>query len=263
LYLTNWHSEISQHYSCYKALILQFTLLVDDHVRIFQKTLNNFFCFCATLYLLNAFIWAMTAETEKRRIKRQTNMAHSADDNLGLIQRACSDPDAFARLYLQHYDAVFHYCVRRLFDRHCAEDVTSTVFFKVMHNLSSFNGTMITFKHWLFRIATNAVNDYLRDVKKRRDLNQRIGNNALVESAFTISPDPDLPEKKALLQQAILRLKPRYQAVITLHYFENMKLIEIAACLDKKPSTVRNWLFRATKILRRELGAAMNDGGSA
>jgi len=203
----------------------------------------------------------MTAETEKKRIQRQTNVAHSVD-HIDLIREACSDPDAFAQLYLLHYDAVFHYCMRRLFDRHSAEDVTSTVFFKVMHHLNSFDGTVITFKHWLFRIATNAVNDYLRDVKKRHNINHRIRNNMRAESAFTISPDPDLLEKRALLQQAILRLKPRYQAVITLHYLENMKLIDIAACLDKKPSTVRNWLSRATQRLRQELSAAMNEGGS-
>ncbi len=189
-------------------------------------------------------------------------MARSADDQIDLIRQACSDPDAFARLYLQHYDAVFHYCVRRLFDRHCAEDVTSTVFFKVMHHLNSFDGTVIAFKHWLFRIATNAVNDYLRDVKRRRDIDLRIRKRLLAESALTLPHDPDLLEKKALLQQAIFQLKPRYQAVITLHYFENMKLIEIAACLDKKPSTVRNWLSRATKKLRQALNAAMKKGGS-
>ena len=190
-------------------------------------------------------------------------MAQAADDNIDQIRRACSDPDAFAGLYLQHYDAVFHYCVRRLFDRHSAEDVTSTVFFKVMHHLSSFDGTAISFKHWLFRIATNAVNDYLRRDKKRRNLDQRIKQRALAESTFTISPDPDdLLYKKTVLKQAILRLKPRYQTIITLHYFENMKLIDIAACLDKKPSTVRNWLSRATRRLRQDLSAAMKDGGS-
>jgi RNA polymerase sigma-70 factor, ECF subfamily len=205
----------------------------------------------------------MMAETEKKRMKQQTHVSHSPDDNVDLIQRACSDPDAFAQLYLAHYDAVFHYCVRRLFDRHCAEDVTSTVFFKAMHKLNTFNGTMIAFRYWLFRIATNAVNDYLRDVKRRRDVHQRIGKHAVAESVFTITPDLDLPKKKALLQRAILNLKPRYQTVISLHYFENMKLIEIAACLDKKPSTVRNWLFRATKTLRQELGAAIDNGGAA
>ncbi|MCF7974958.1 MAG: sigma-70 family RNA polymerase sigma factor [Phycisphaerae bacterium] len=186
----------------------------------------------------------------------------AAENDVDQIRRACSDPDAFARLYLQHYDAVFHYCVRRLFDRHSAEDVTSTVFFKVMHHLNSFDGTTLSFRHWLFRIATNAVNDYLRRSKRRRSLDERLKKRALVESTFTIPSDPDLLTKKALLKQAILRLKPRYQAIITLHYFENMKLIDIAACLDKKPSTVRNWLSRATRRLRQDLSAAMNDGGS-
>ena len=80
----------------------------------------------------------MIAGTEKTRIQRQTTLAISKDEKTDFIQRACNDPDAFAQLYLSHYDDVFHYCIRRLFYRHCAEDVTSTVFFKVMHNLSSF-----------------------------------------------------------------------------------------------------------------------------
>lgn len=185
-------------------------------------------------------------------------MAFSKDENTGLIQRACSDPDAFAQLYLSHYDVVFHYCVRRLFDRHSAEDVTSTVFFKVMHNLSSFDGKTTDFRHWLLRIATNAVNDHLRNAKRRADVTQRIIRNTRAESVFVIPPDDELLEKKALLKQAILSLKPKYQTVISLRFFENMKLTEIAACLGKDPSTVRTWLSRATAKLRKKLGAAMN-----
>ena len=189
-------------------------------------------------------------------------MAFSKNENTGLIQRACSDPDAFAQIYLLHYDDVFHYCVRRLFDRHSAEDVTSTVFFKVMHNSSSFDGKATDFRHWLFRIATNAVNDHLRDAKRKADVIQRVVRNTRVESTFVISSDDELPGRKALLKQALLSLKPKYQTVITLRFFENMKLTEIAACLGKNPSTVRSWLARATAKLRKKLNAAMNSGGS-
>jgi len=189
-------------------------------------------------------------------------LAFSKDENTGLIQRACSDPDAFAQLYLLHYDHVFHYCVRRLFDRHSAEDVTSTVFFKVMHNLSSFNGKTTDFRHWLFRIATNAVNDHLRDAKRKADVIQRVVRNSRAESVFVIPSDDELPERKALLRQILLSLKPKYQTVITMRFFENMKLTEIAACLGKNPSTVRSWLSRATAKLRKKLNAAMNSGGS-
>jgi RNA polymerase sigma-70 factor (ECF subfamily) len=204
---------------------------------------------------------AMTVEINKSRIQRRTNLSLSESEHTGLIQRACSDPDAFAQLYLLHYKDVFNYCVRRLFDRHSAEDVTSTVFFKVMHNLDSFDGRATDFRSWLFRIATNAVNDHLRGVKRRANVVERTVINTRAKSAFVIDCDEGLLEKKALLKQALLSLKPKYQTVITLRFFENMKLTEIAACLGKKPSTVRSWLQRANVKLRRKLDAAMKSRG--
>ncbi|MHC4626965.1 MAG: RNA polymerase sigma factor [Planctomycetota bacterium] len=160
-------------------------------------------------------------------------MTVSESEHVGLVQRACSDPDAFAQLYLMHYNTIFHYCARRLFDRHSAEDVTSTVFFKVMHSLDSFDGTAIDFRSWLLRIATNAVNDHLRDARRRTEAMKKV-----------------------------VSLKPKYQTVITLRFFENMKLTEIAACLGKKPSTVRSWLLRATAKLRKTLNTATDSRGS-
>ncbi len=183
-------------------------------------------------------------------------------EQTNLIKRACSDPDAFAQLYLLHYNSVFNYCIRRLFDRHHAEDVTSTVFFKAMHNLSSFSGKATYFRSWLLRIATNAVNDHLRDTKKRADVMQRVVRNTQAESVYAVVTEDRLIEKKAHLKQALLSLKPKYQDVIALRFFEKMKLTEIAACLDKSPSTIRTWLNRATTKLRRKLIASVNTGGS-
>ena len=77
-----------------------------------------------------------------------------------------------------------------------------------------------------------------------------------------IPSDDRLLENKALLKKALLSLKPKYQTVITLRFFENMKLTEIAACLGKNPSTVRSWLSRATEKLRKKLNTANNKGGS-
>jgi RNA polymerase sigma-70 factor (ECF subfamily) len=53
-----------------------------------------------------------------------------------------------------------------------------------------------------------------------------------------------------------LSLKPKYQAVIALRYFENMKLIEIAEVLDQKPATTRSILSRALDKLRKKFKAA-------
>ncbi len=190
-------------------------------------------------------------------------MASSKTENTDLIKQACSDPDAFAQIYLLHYNDVFHYCILRLFDRHCAEDVTSTVFFKVMHNLSSFDGKVTGFRNWLLRIATNAVNDHLRNSRRRADVIQKVVKNTRAESDCVIPSNDKLREKKVLLQQALLSLKPKYQTIITLRFFENMKLTEIAACLGENPSTVRSCLSRATAKLRKKLSTiAARNGGS-
>jgi len=134
-----------------------------------------------------------------------------------------------------------------------------------MHNLGSFDGSAIDFRSWLIRIATNAVNDHLRDVRRRGVTLERAVKNSRAQfgAQFDVAADrdPELLEKKMILKEALLSLKPKYQTVITLRFFENMKLTEIAACLGNKPSTVRSWLLRATAKLRKKVDAAMKSRG--
>jgi RNA polymerase sigma-70 factor (ECF subfamily) len=231
----------------------------ERNITLFFLTFPEFF---GTFFPLYPFIIAMIPGTCKKPILRQTDLTISEAEQTNLIQRACSDPDAFAQLYLLHYNNIFNYCLRRLFDRHHAEDVTSTVFFKAMHSLSSFRGKAAYFRSWLLRIATNAVNDHLRDTKRRADIMQKVVKNTRAESACAIGTEDGLIEKKTHLKKALLSLKPKYQDVIALRFFEKMKLTEIAACLGKNPSTIRTWLNRATAKLRKKLNVSVNTGGA-
>ena len=61
-------------------------------------------------------------------------------------------------------------------------------------------------------------------------------------------------EKLSLLKEAMLSLKPRYQTIITLRFFEKMKLTEIAEVLGSSPGTVRSQLARALAKLKTKLG---------
>jgi RNA polymerase sigma-70 factor (ECF subfamily) len=173
------------------------------------------------------------------------------DKDSGLVIQARGDRAAFVRLYRRHYDVIFRYCVHRLFDRTTAEDVTSEVFLKMVENLHRFRGTEAQLGNWLYRIATNAVNNHLRKTIWRSNLLKFAceQNN---------SPLPDCEEssrKLVLLRQAVLTLKPRYQTIITLRFFENMKLIEIAEVLGSSPGTVRSQLARALEKLRKKMTA--------
>jgi RNA polymerase sigma-70 factor (ECF subfamily) len=191
--------------------------------------------------------------------KRRFGLEYRSNYEENLIEKAKTDPEAFAMVFRSNYDTVFRHCARRLFDRHAAEDITSTVFFKVMKKIGSFEGNETDFRNWLLRIATNAVNDHLRSSRRRAQAIRTAAANIRAESAFVIGSDEYLEEKKSLLKQALLSLKPKYQTVIALRFFESMKLTEIAACLDKDPATVRSWLSRALAKLRKKLSAARNE----
>lgn len=171
------------------------------------------------------------------------------DEDGGLVIQARSDRAAFVQLYRRHYDAIFRYCVHRLFDRDVAEDVTSEVFLKMVKNFPHFRGTEAQFGNWLYRIATNAVNNHLRKANRRKSLPK-----SACEQADGWTNDCEGSSMKlAFLKQSMLSLRPRYQAIITLRFFENMKLIEIAEVLGSSPGTIRSQLSRALKKLRRKM----------
>jgi len=179
-----------------------------------------------------------------------------------LISNARRDPAAFAQLYRRHYEAIFGYCVHRLFERQTAEDVTSTVFLRAVENFGRFSGKHEkSFRNWLYTIASNAVNDHLR-----RSARRGIIFKTVLEEAGKEKPGepPDKldegPEKELLLlKEAVLALKLVYQTIITLRFFENLKLTEIAEVLGKSPGTVRSQLARALAKLERKLSFARRE----
>ena len=169
-----------------------------------------------------------------------------------LIARARSDTEAFVELYRKYYDAIFRYCAHRLFERTAAEDVTSEVFLRVVEKFGSFRGDEPKFRIWLYRIATNAVNNHLRKAVRQNNLLEgaRKRMNGCDDNRGTSS------ERLALLRDAMLALKPRYQAIVTLRFFENLKSTEIAEVLGSSPGTVRSQMARALAKLRQRCVSA-------
>jgi len=172
-----------------------------------------------------------------------------------LIARAHNDQAAFIELYRKYYDAVFRYCAHRLFERTTAEDITSQVFLKVVENFGRFKGNEQQFRNWLYRIATNAINGHVRKTARRNNLLKNVAER----TAEADSDCGDPSEKLALLRQSVFALKPRYQAIIILRFFENLKLTEIAEVLASSPGTVRSQLARALAKLRKKLATEFTE----
>ena len=168
-----------------------------------------------------------------------------------LVLKARTQAEALSRLYEMYYERIFRFCVHRLFDKEIAEDVTSTVFLEVARSIRAFKGrTVQDFQNWLYAIADNQANAYIRKTSRRKELLKEAAGlmTASLESTDE-SSETDWPK----LYEAILKLKPQHQTIVTLRFFENLKYEQIARILNVKEATVRVTLHRILNELRNYL----------
>ena len=168
-----------------------------------------------------------------------------------LVQKARTQAEALSRLYEMYYERIFRFCVHRLFDKEIAEDVTSTVFLEVARGIRLFKGrTVQDFQNWLYAIAANQANAYIRKASRRKKLlAEAAGSMTASGNSTDNSSELDWPR----LYAAILKLKPEHQTIVTLRFFENFKYEQIAQILNVKEVTVRVTLHRILSELRNNL----------
>ena len=177
------------------------------------------------------------------------------EDN-DLVFRARTQAEALGRLYEMHYERILGFCVYRLFNKEVAEDVTSAVFLEVARSIGSFKGqTVKDFQSWLYAIAANQANAYIRKTSRRKKLLEEAAGSMTASTAEGTNNSPHWPQ----LYTAILKLTPQHQTIVTLRFFENLQYEQIAKILDVKEATLRVRLHRILNELRNHL-QAVNDG---
>jgi RNA polymerase sigma-70 factor (ECF subfamily) len=176
-----------------------------------------------------------------------------------LVRAAQKAPDAFAELYDQYYPKIFGYVLRRTTNLEAAQDITSETFLKALRKLWQFRWRNVPFSSWLYRIATNEINQYFRKAEYKKSISME----ELQEQGFELisphDPESELIEAQEKLkqyqdfleiQEKIVRLPAKYQEVIALRFFEQKQINEIAEILGKKEGTVKSLLHRAVEKLR-------------
>ncbi len=148
------------------------------------------------------------------------------------------------RIIHTYGNSVLRMCFLYLKDAHLAEDAAQETFLKVYRSYAQFDGSAGE-KTWIMRIAINVCKDYLRSAWNRR-VN-------VVEALQDIPVTQEYPHEDETLLQEVMRLKPKYQEVILLFYYQDMKISEIAKVLNAPESTVSVRLKRAREQLKKRL----------
>jgi RNA polymerase sigma-70 factor (ECF subfamily) len=172
-----------------------------------------------------------------------------------LVERAkAGDPDAFAALYVRHFDRIYAYLRLNLRDRHEAEDLAQQVFLNALDHLDQLERA---FRPWLFRIARNLLLNHLK--RSRPMLTE--DPEQLSDGAGAVAEDVDaLRSRLSLMSDSevamlIDRLPVAQQQVLILRHLVGLKYDEIAEVLDRTPKAVHHLDYRAREHLRVRLTA--------
>jgi len=162
--------------------------------------------------------------------------------------------NAFSELVDNYKDMVFTLAFRMMKDRSLAEEVSQTTFIKIYKKMNSFKGQS-KFSSWVYRITYNTCLDELRKRKKRYKLVEI--NEYTEHELVSFENVLDKMHQEELSETIKLGLKelPGEMAfLITLYYFEDYSVKEIAKTLNIKMNNAKVKLHRArlklTEILK-------------
>ena len=165
--------------------------------------------------------------------------------------------NSFATLVDRYKDMVFTLSLKMLNNKEEAEEIAQDTFIKVFNSLNKFKGDS-KFSTWVYKITYNTCLDALKKKKKQ--------NNVAYIEDFSehqtktlegILDNIDEKERNQAIQDCLEELASDEAFLLTLYYFDDQSIDEIAKVLNISTDNVKVKLFRTRKklatILKRRL----------
>jgi RNA polymerase sigma-70 factor (ECF subfamily) len=178
--------------------------------------------------------------------KAYEQSAEERAEETGLLLAARRDLTQFAPLYERYAPRIYGYCLRRLRNRHEAEDLTSLIFTRVLHALDTYRGGSVA--AWLFSIAHNAVASHFRAQRPQVPFDSLETDDLQEEDDLLDDVSRDEQQRKV---REFLRLLPTdQQELVALKVTAGLTAEEVGQVLGKSAGAVRVEYHRIIKRLR-------------
>jgi RNA polymerase sigma-70 factor, ECF subfamily len=165
------------------------------------------------------------------------------------------DMEAFRELTRLYQKKVFRVVSGYQRNHEDALEVVQDTFLKLFVSRSTWE-RKTSFSAWLYRIAINASIDRFRRTGDRKtEPLEGIMESSLHRSASMVTAADPLvsmrqSERRRLIEAAVSRLPDRQRQIVSLRYFAEMQLEEIAESLSCPLGTVKSNLHKAIIALR-------------
>jgi RNA polymerase sigma factor (sigma-70 family) len=188
---------------------------------------------------------------ERSEVARSDNVPQRAD---GVLDRfRLGDLDAFESLFRAHQRPVYGWILRIVRDPAAAEDLTVETFWRIHRAHDRFESTH-AFEPWARRIATRAALDWLRARRPERGVAATNFDQDVADLPSKPAPDPGIAaEVRLKTAQAFARLPPGLRVAATLVIVEEQPHKDVAAALGISVGAVKLRVFRAIRLLRKDL----------
>lgn len=177
-----------------------------------------------------------------------------------LLERSSSeDASVFGELVRRHYRHSVAFCTQVVGDHGHAEDIVQRGFLNIFRARDRYH-EKARFKTLLYRVLLNLCINEIHRRSSAAQLSALASDDGDGSPGFledVRSPDPSAQaeeaEGRALLREALGRLRPEHRAALWLREHEGLPYQDIADALEASLAEVKIWIHRARKKLMEML----------
>jgi RNA polymerase sigma-70 factor (ECF subfamily) len=185
--------------------------------------------------------------------------SHAEEDEL-IVALSQGAEDAYEILIQRYQQPVYSLVCRLMNDPSDAPDIVQEVFLKVFRNVGAFRGNS-SLKTWIYRIAVNEAYNHRRWFCRHQRQEVALGCEEgtpnyvgyLTDTGRSPFEQAADRETRALVEQALEKLNPKFRAAVVLRDIEDLSYEDIATVLDVSLGTVKSRIMRGREALRKIL----------
>ena len=169
-------------------------------------------------------------------------------DIVALLQSGAHER-AFGLLLARYQAKVYRLCCTLLRDPSAAQDAAQESLVRIWKALASYD-QRASLSTWMYAITRNRC---LTAIERRRDLVSLSEPDVEAEALALGGADREPDDQFELLRELVNLLPERYRRALTLFYYEDRSVSEVASMLGMPEGTVKTNLHRARAALAEQL----------
>ena len=168
------------------------------------------------------------------------------DDHHFVERVKAGDITAFGPLYDKYVREIYRFVWYKTHHRETAEDITSTIFFKALERMTSFDISTGTWRGWLYSIARHAVIDHYRTRRPTTEIEDAWD----IPSTEDLARDTEARDMVQHLGQHLETLTPLQRDILVLRVWQELSYAEIAVATGKSEAACKMAFARGSARLK-------------